>query len=253
MKTISITNQKGGVGKTTTAVNLSSALVKLGHKVLLIDSDPQANASTHLGINKNTDQQTLADLYYHEEIQICDVISAKSYLHIIPGYSALSNAERKLADTPGREMLLKEKLQDVNGEYDYCIIDCPPNLELLTISAYTASDDLLITIKPEYFALEGLKRIALCQKAIQKRLNEDLNILGYLLVNFDARKNQHKEILQTIQNVYPDKVFQTIIRTNSKLSDCTSLKQSVLDYAPKSYGAIDYMNLAKEVEGRYAK
>jgi len=251
MNTISITNQKGGVGKTTTAVNLAAGLARRGFRVLLVDSDPQCNASTHLGVNQEADRPTLDDLYYQPELQPSEVIQPARGFDLLPAGEALAYAEQKLAGVPGREMILSEKLATVSTRYDFCIIDCPPNLGFLTINAYTASEGLIITVKPEYFALEGLKQIHSILGFIQKRLNPDLDILGYVITDFDARKNQHKEIRQAMSRTFKGKVFKTTIRTNARLSDCSSAGRSIFEFAPKTYGAIDYMNLAKELEVRH--
>ena len=250
MNTISITNQKGGVGKTTTAVNLSAGLARRGFRVLLVDSDPQCNASTHLGVKGETDTLTLDDLYYQADLSLQKIIQPARGFDLLPAGEALAYAEQKLAGVPGREMILSEKLATVSTRYDFCIIDCPPNLGFLTINAYTASNGLIITVKPEYFALEGLKQIHSILGFIQKRLNPDLEILGYVITDFDARKNQHKEIRQAMGRTFNEKLFDTTIRTNARLSDCSSAGRSIFEFAPKTYGAIDYMNLAKELEER---
>jgi chromosome partitioning protein len=253
MTTISITNQKGGVGKTTTAVNLSAGLARRGFRVLLVDSDPQCNASTHLGIKGEADTLTLDDLYYQPELQAAEIIQPARGFDLLPAGEALAYAEQKLAGVPGREMILSEKLANVSTHYDFCIIDCPPNLGFLTINAYTASGGLIITVKPEYFALEGLKQIHSILGFIRKRLNPDLNILGYVITDFDARKNQHKAIRKAMGRTFNGKVFDTTIRTNARLSDCSSAGSSIFEFAPNTYGAIDYLNLAKELEVRHGQ
>lgn len=253
MKIIAITNQKGGVAKTTTAVNLSAALVKKGNRVLMIDSDPQANATTHMGINRSTLELSLDNLYYNNDLEISDAVITMHGVDVIGAREPLGYAEQKLSGIPGRELILSELLETVKNDYDYAIIDCPPNLGFLTINAYTAATDMIITVKPEYFALEGLKQIQSISEFVKKRLNSDLKIFGYLITNYDDRKNQHKGIRSSLYNSLDGQVFTTVIRTNSKLSDCTSKGMTIFEYDPKGYGAIDYTNLAKEIEERYAK
>jgi len=251
MTCIAITNQKGGVAKTTTAVNLSAGLLSLGKKVLLVDSDPQANATSHLGFSGKELQKTLDNLYYEEELAPGDVILARDGLDLIPAGEPLAYAQQKLAGVPAREKILMEKLQPVRDTYDYIIIDCPPNLGFLTINAFTTASDMLVVIKPEYFALEGLRRISKTARLVQKRLNPQLHISGYLLANVDARKKQHKQIRTSLREAFPDKVLETVIRTNANLSNCTARGQTIFEYDPSCYGAIDYMNLAQEVAGHY--
>lgn len=253
MKVIAVANQKGGVAKTTTAVNLSAALVKKGHRVLLIDSDPQANATTHMGIDRSNTDITLDNLYYENDIPVTDAIIKRHGVHVIPSGEPLAYAEQKLSGIPGRELILSELLDQVRDQFDYVIIDCPPNLGFLTINAFTAANDLIITIKPEYFALEGLKQISTIYQFVKKRLNEELKIFGYVIANYDDRKNQHKGIKKSLYKTFDGLVFETVIRTNSKLSDCTSKGQTIFEYDPKGYGAIDYNNLATEIEQRYGR
>lgn len=251
MKCIAITNQKGGVAKTTTAVNLSSGLNDLGKRVLLIDSDPQANATTHLGFNGKELTKTLDNLYYEDGLEVDDVICTRKRLDVIPAGEPLSFAEQKLSGIPAKENILNEILGQVRDQYEYIIIDCPPNLGFLTMNAYAAATDMLVVIKPEYFALEGLRRISKIAGLVQKRLNPDLSLSGYLLANFDARKKQHKKIRRSIRKAFPDQVLQTVIRTNANLSNCTAKGQTIFEYDPKCYGAIDYKNLAQEVIQHY--
>jgi chromosome partitioning protein len=256
MRCIAITNQKGGVAKTTTAVNLAAGLQQLGKSVLLIDSDPQANATSHLGIDRKRLKNTLDNLYYQPELDISEVLIARkgfAGLDVLPAGEPLAYAEQKLSGVPVKETLLSERLADIGGDYDYIIIDCPPNLGFLTMNALVAATDMLVVIKPEYFALEGLMRISEKADLIKKRINPQLNLSGYLLANYDGRKNQHKAIRKAVEEKFPSKVFRTIIRTNARLSNATSQGQTILEYDPKSHGATDYMNLSKEVEERYGR
>lgn len=253
MNIIAITNQKGGVAKTTTAVNLSAALSRKGKRVLLVDLDPQANATTHMGIDRSSVNRSLDNLFYESGGSVRDTIIELNGVHVIPSGEPLAYAEQKLAGIPGRELILSELLAPLTSKYDYAIIDCPPNLGLLTINAFTAATNLIVTIKPEYFALEGLNQIRTILEFVKKRLNPDLKIFGYLIANYDARKNQHKGIRQSLYKTFNGDVFETVIRTNSKLSDCTSRGLTIFDYDPKGYGAIDYDNLSTEIEERYGR
>jgi chromosome partitioning protein len=251
MNCIAITNQKGGVAKTTTAVNLSAGLHNLGKKVLLIDSDPQANATSHLGFSGAELNKTLDNLYYEDELKAEETILSRDGLSIIAAGEPLAYAEQKLSGIPAKENILKERIAQIRDQYDYIIIDCPPNLGFLTMNAFAAATDMLVVIKPEYFALEGLKRISKIAELVQKRLNPELTLSGYLLANFDARKKQHKQIRQSIKKAFPDRVLQTVIRTHANLSNCTAKGQTIFEYDPKCYGAIDYKNLAEEVIQHY--
>jgi chromosome partitioning protein len=251
--TIAIANQKGGVGKTTTAVNLSAGLSNLGFSVLLVDSDSQGNATSHLNFNKNEIPKTLDNLYYEEDLKTSDVILPRNGIDFLPAAEPLAYAQQKLVGVAGKEKILMERLEEVEANYDFIIIDCPPNLGFLTINAFSAATDMVIIVKPEYFALEGLKRISKTVKQVRKRLNDKIHISGYLITDFDARKNQHKGIRDSIRRSFGETVFQTVIRTNSKLSNCTSRGQTIFEYDPNSYGAVDYLNLAKEVGERYGR
>jgi len=247
MRCIAITNQKGGVAKTTTAVNLSAGLQKLGHKVLLIDTDPQANATVHLGFEGSELEKTLDNLYYEEALSVEDTIHCRDQLDVLPAGYPLAYADKKLSGIPAGEKLLRERIAPIRNQYNYIIIDCPPNLGFLTMNAFAAATDVMVLIKPEYFALEGLKRISKMATVVQRRLNPELQMFGYLLANFDARKKQHKQIRRSIIEAFPDRVFNTIIRTNATLSNCTSKGQTVFEYDSRSHGAADYIKLAEEV------
>jgi len=250
---IAVANQKGGVGKTTTAVNVSAGLSNLGFKVLLVDSDPQGNATSHLNFKKSEIPKTLDNLYYEENLKMKDAILSRGDMDFIAAAEPLAYSQQKLAGVAGKEKILMERLGEVKIDYDFIIIDCPPNLGFLTINALTASTDMMITVKPEYFALEGLKRISKTVKQVRKRLNDKIRLSGYVITDFDARKKQHKGIRDSLRRAFEGAVFQTVIRTNSKLSNCTSKGQTIFEHEAKSNGAVDYLNLAKEVGERYGR
>jgi len=232
MNCIAITNQKGGVAKTTTAVNLAAGLHQLGKAVLLIDSDPQANATSHLGIDRKRLKKTLDNLFYESDLDISEVLISRNGfagLDVLPAGEPLAYAEQKLSGVPVKEKLLAERLAKIDRDYDYIIIDCPPNLGFLTMNALVAATDMLVVIKPEYFALDGLMRISKKAELIKERINPKLNLSGYLLANYDGRKNQHKAIRKAVKEKFPGKVFQTVIRTNARLSNAMSQGQTIFE------------------------
>jgi chromosome partitioning protein len=248
---IAIANQKGGVGKTTTTVNLAAGLNKLGFSVLLIDIDSQCNATTHLGYNQSEFDLALDDLLFDERINAKEVINNRGTLDFIPASINLALTDQKLLGIPGREKILSEKLEIVREKYDYIIIDCPPNLGLLSLNAFTAAENIIITVDSEYFALEGLNQLTQMVNMVQKRLNSSLKISGFLVTKFDARKNIHKGVRKSIYNKFPSRVFETTIRTNTQLSECPAEGKTIFEHDPKGYGAIDYLNFSKEVKRRY--
>lgn len=251
-KTICIANQKGGVGKTTTSVNLSSALAALGKRVLLIDMDPQGNASSGLGIKRYESQD--ANVYHvligektiHESIQK----TKEEKLHVITANPDLVGAEIELVDMPQREYRLKSAIATVADIYDYVIIDCPPSLGLLTLNALTAADSFLVPLQCEYYALEGLSQLLNTAGLIKKNLNPQLHIEGIVLTMFDTRNNLSHQVVTEIKNHFGEKVFNAIIPRNVRLSEAPSHGQSIFDYDQKSIGATKYFDLAKEVEQR---
>ncbi|MFC7366318.1 MULTISPECIES: ParA family protein [Bhargavaea] len=245
---ISIANQKGGVGKTTTSVNLSACLAHLGKKVLLIDTDPQGNATSGVGINKGDVQNCIYDVLIDDADVRSAVMPTKvEGLSVIPATIALAGAEIELVSTISREVRLKHALDELKDDYDYIIIDCPPSLGLLTLNALTASDGLIIPVQCEYYALEGLSQLLSTIRLVQKHLNQDLMIDGVLLTMFDARTNLGIQVIEEVKKYFQDKVYHTVIARNVRLSEAPSHGEPIIVYDPRSRGAEVYLELAKEV------
>ncbi|PWI56816.1 ParA family protein [Sulfoacidibacillus thermotolerans] len=249
-RVMAVANQKGGVGKTTTSVNLGACLAELGKKVLLIDIDPQGNTTSGVGINK-------ADVRYCiYDVIINDVNSTDAILHtsvqnldIIPATIQLAGAEIELVPTISREVRLRRAIAAIRANYDYILIDCPPSLGLLTINALTGSDSVVIPIQCEYYALEGLSQLLSTIRLVQKHLNTSLEIEGVLLTMLDARTNLGIQVIEDVKKYFREKVYHTIIPRNVRLSEAPSHGKPILQYDPKSRGAEVYLDLAKEVIG----
>lgn len=245
---IAITNQKGGSGKTTTTVNLGTCLAGLGKKILLVDIDPQAHTTTHLGFKPHEIEITIYDVLINS--QPVDKTITKTLvkkLDILPSNVNLSGAEIELVNIVGRENILKDRIKGLNGKYDYILIDCPPSLGILTLNALNTAQELFIPIQAEFFALEGMTKLLQTIKVVKERLNRELEISGIILTMFDGRKNICRDVTQKVEEFFKEKVFKTRIRDNVKLAEAPSYGQPVILYAPRSYGSLDYQELAKEV------
>ncbi|MBO4815518.1 MAG: ParA family protein [Clostridia bacterium] len=246
-KVIAVVNQKGGVGKTTTAVNVSTILAKKGKKVLLIDADPQGNATSGVGIDKNVEKSIYDVIINDLEIKEAIVQSPIKNLFVCPSNINLAGAEVELVPMMAREQKLKEKLELVENDFHYVIIDCPPSLGLLTINAFTASNSLLIPIQCEYYALEGVGQLINTVNLVRKGLNKSLYIEGVVLTMSDSRTNLSNQVIKEVKTYFKDNVYKTIIPRNVKLSEAPSYGMPISIYAPKSKGARCYEKLTNEI------
>ena len=246
-KVISVANQKGGVGKTTTTVNLSTLLAKKGKKVLLIDTDPQGNATSGLGVDKDVELSVydilVGDTTFEETVQE----TAIKNLKVCPSNISLAGAEVELVSMMSSEQRLKAKLDLVKDQYDYILIDCPPSLGLITLNAFTASDSVLIPVQCEYFALEGLGQLLNTVNLVKKHLNKNLEIEGALLTMYDARTNLSNQVVKEVKKYFEEKVYKTVIPRNVRLSEAPSYGMPISLYDPRSKGAKAYEKFAKEL------
>jgi len=245
---ISVANQKGGVGKTTTTVNLGASLAHEGYSVLLIDMDAQGNATSGLGVSKGEVDKDIYDVLINE-VPLQEVIQSttRENMYVVPATIQLAGAEVELTSMMARETRLKKAIEELEVDYDFILVDCPPSLGHLTINAFTASDSVLIPVQCEYYALEGLSQLLNTVRLVQKHFNRNLKIEGVLLTMLDARTNLGFEVIDEVKKYFREKVYQTIIPRNIRLSEAPSYGLSIIDYDLKSKGAVVYKELAKEV------
>lgn len=247
-RTIAVANQKGGVGKTTTAINLSACLAEKNKKVLTIDIDPQGNTTSGLGVDKNSAENTIYELFLDEcSLEDCIQNSVMENLTVIPSNINLSGAEIELISMEEKEYLLKNKLDQIKDDYDFIIIDCPPSLSMLTINAMTTADSVLVPIQCEYYALEGLSQLIHTIELVKERLNSNLEIEGVVFTMYDARTNLSLQVVENVKDNLNQNIYKTIIPRNIRLAEAPSYGMPINQYDPKSSGAESYRLLADEV------
>ncbi|MBX4188704.1 AAA family ATPase [Candidatus Saccharibacteria bacterium] len=245
---IAVLNQKGGVGKTTTSINLAAYLAKDGHSVLLVDADPQGNSTSGLGIDKQTQTATLYDVLFSRAPSTQTIQKINPKLHILPSNANLAGAEVELVAEAGRELKLRQALSDLN--YDYVLIDCPPSLGLLTVNALTAANSVLIPVQAEYYALEGLSQLLNVIQQVRQALNPGLDILGVLITLFDSRNSLSSQVKKELENYFGAKLFETVVPRNVRLAEAPSFGRTIIEHDKWSKGARAYRALTREVEKR---
>ena len=245
-KIISVANQKGGVGKTTTTVNLATILAKRGKKVLLIDADPQGNATSGLGLDKDIEPSTYDILVNEVELEEAMQDTIIKNLKVCPANMNLAGAEVELVSMMSREQRLKEKVDIIKEKFDYVFVDCPPSLGLITLNAFTASNSVLIPVQCEYFALEGLGQLLNTINLVKKHLNKEIKIEGALLTMYDIRTNLSNQVVKEVKKYFENKVYKTVIPRNVRLSEAPSYGMPITEYDPRSKGAKSYIKFAKE-------
>jgi len=248
-RVISVVNQKGGTGKTTSVINIAACLCRMGYKTLILDMEPQANATLYLGIDPLPLEISMYDVLLKDGVSLNDIILSTiiENLHLAPAQVSLAKTDINLADKPNKQYRLKEKLTDIKPRYDYVLIDCPPSLSLLPINALTASDEVIIPLQPKYLSLEGLKQLKVSLDRTRDELNPSLKTLGMLFTMVDMRPKMTKHSMDLVREHFSDKVFNSIVRVCSKFNEAPIAGQSIFEYDPTSRGAKDYKDVTEEV------
>lgn len=248
-RVISVVNQKGGTGKTTSVINISACLARMGYKTLVLDMEPQANATLYLGVDPLSLEISMYDALLKETINLSDIILSTSVknLHLVPAQVSLSKVDINLADKPNKQYRLKDKLYPIKERYDYIFIDCPPSLSLLPINALTASDEVIIPLQPKYLSLEGLKQLKVSLDRTINELNPSLKTLGILFTMVDMRPRMTKHNMELVRGHFGEKVFNSVVRICSRFDEAPIAGQSIFEYDPESKGAEDYGKVTNEI------